>query len=76
MVLAAGHLLGGPASGDRIALAMTSTKRQVWIAMLIAAINVQGAVTIHVIVIYRIITDQTIPYTMWCKKRLVTEAKP
>ena len=59
-----GHLLGGPAFGDRVALAMASTKRQMEIAMLIAAINVPGAVTIDVIVIYLIITNlATIPYT-------------
>jgi multisubunit Na+/H+ antiporter MnhF subunit len=77
VALGAGHLLDGPAFGDRIALAMTSTKRQMWIAMFIAAINVQGAATIDVIVIYRIITNLvTISYTMWCKKQLVTQAKP
>ncbi|MFZ0346039.1 MAG: hypothetical protein WAL24_12860 [Nitrososphaeraceae archaeon] len=73
VALAAGHLLGGPAFGDRIALAMTSTKCQMWIAMLIAAINVQGTVTIDEIVIYRIITNLA---TMGCKKQLVTQAKP
>jgi multisubunit Na+/H+ antiporter MnhF subunit len=72
-----GHLLGGPAFGDRVALAMTSAKRQMWIAMLIAAINVPGAVTIDVTVIYLIITNlATIPYTKWCKKQLMTHAKP
>jgi len=76
VALAAGHLLGGSAFGDRVALAMASAKRQMRIAMLIAAINVRGAVTIDVIVIYLIITNlATIPYTKWCKKQLVTQAK-
>jgi hypothetical protein len=67
--LSAGHLLGGPAFGDRVALAMTSAKHQ---AMPIAVINVPGAVTIYVIVIYLIITNLvTIPYTKWCKKQVV-----
>jgi hypothetical protein len=44
VALSTGHLLGGPAFGGRVALAMKSAKRQVWI-MLIAAINIPGAVT-------------------------------
>lgn len=59
----------------RQALAMTSAKGQMWIAMLIAAINIPDGVTIDVI--YLIITNvATIPYTRWCKKQLVTQAKP
>lgn len=74
--LAAGHLLGGPAFGDRVALAMASAQRQMAIATLMAAINFPGAVTIDVIVIYLIITMLvTIPYTKWCKKQLVAQAK-
>jgi len=47
------------------------------ITTLIAAINFPGAVNIDVIVIYLIITNlATIPYTKWCKKQLVTQAKP
>lgn len=77
VALSAGHLLGGPAFGDRVALAMTSAKHQMWIAMLIAVTNVPGVVTIYVIVIYLIITNlATIPYTKWCKKQLVTQVKP
>lgn len=77
LALSAGHLLGEPAFGDRVALAMTSAKHQMWIAMLIAVINVPGAVTIYVIVIYLISTNvETIPYTKWSKKQLVTQVKP
>lgn len=77
VALSAGHLLGEPEFGDRVALAMTSAKHQVWIAMLIAEINIPGAVTIDVIVIYHIITNlANIPYTKWCKKQLVTQVKP
>ena len=47
VALSAGHLLGGPAFGDSVALAMTSAKRQVWIAMLIMGISIPGAVTIY-----------------------------
>ena len=47
--------------------------RQIGIEMLAAAISVPGAVTIDVIVIYLIIINlETIPYTKWCKKGLVT----
>ncbi|HEU4448066.1 MAG TPA: hypothetical protein VFR94_25575 [Nitrososphaeraceae archaeon] len=69
--------IGGPAFGDRVALAITSAKRQVWIAMLRAGMNIPGAITIDVIVIYLIIANlATIPYTKWCKKQLVTQVKP
>ena len=52
--------------------------RQIGIEMLAAAISVPGAVTIDVIVIYLIITNiATTPYTKWwCKKQLMTQAKP
>jgi bile acid:Na+ symporter, BASS family len=77
VALVAGHLLGGPALGDRAALAMASAQRQIAIATLIAAINFPGAVTTDVIVIYLIITIlATIPYTKWCKKQLMAQAKP
>lgn len=47
------------------------------IEMLIAAINVPGAVTIGVIVIYLIINNlATMHYTKWYKKQLPTQAKP
>lgn len=76
LALAAGHLLGGPAFGDRVALAMASAQRQMAIATLIAAINFPGAVTIDVIVIYLIITIlATMLYTKWCKKQLVAQAE-
>ena len=67
----------GRAFGDCVALAITSAKRQVWIAMLRAGMNIPGAITIDVIVIYLIIAIlATIPYTKWCKKQLVTQVKP
>jgi bile acid:Na+ symporter, BASS family len=76
VALAAGHLLGGPALGDRAALAMASAKRQMAIATLIAAINFPAEVTIDVIVSYLIITILvTIPYTKWCKKQLMAQAE-
>jgi BASS family bile acid:Na+ symporter len=76
VALAAGHLLGGPALGDRASLAMASSQRQIAIAMLIAAINFSGEVTIAVIVIYRItIILVTIPYMKWCKQQLVPQAQ-
>jgi BASS family bile acid:Na+ symporter len=75
--LAAGHLLGGPAFGDRVALALAASSRQMGIATLIAAINFPAAVTIDVIVIYLIVSILvTIPYTKWCKKELAVQTKP
>ena len=74
--LAAGHLLGGPAFGDRVALAFAASSRQMGIATLIAAINFPGAVTIAVIVIYLIVSIlANIPYTKWCKKQLAVQTK-
>lgn len=74
--LAAGHLLGGPAFGDRAALALAASSRQMGIATLIAAINFPGAVTIAVIVIYLIVSIlANIPYTKWCKKQLAVQTK-
>jgi len=66
-----GHLLGGPALGDRAALAIAASQRQMAIAAIIAAINFPSAVTIAVIVSYLLITMlATIAYTKWCKKSL------
>jgi BASS family bile acid:Na+ symporter len=74
--LAAGHLLGGPAFGDRAALALAASSRQMGIATLIAAINFPGAVTIALIVIYLIVSIlANIPYTKWCKKQLAVQTK-
>jgi bile acid:Na+ symporter, BASS family len=74
--LAAGHLLGGPAFGDRVALAMAASSRQMGIATLIAAINFPAAVTVDVIVIYLIVSIvATIPYMKWCKKQLAAQTK-
>ena len=74
--LAAGHLLGGPAFGDRVALALAASSRQMAIATLIAAINFPAAVTIDVIVIYLIVSIlATIPYTKWCKKQLLGQTR-
>jgi len=70
VALVAGHLLGGPALGDRTALTMASTQRQMAIATLIAAINFPGTVTLDVIVMYLIMSILVIiPYTKWCKKK-------
>jgi bile acid:Na+ symporter, BASS family len=74
LALAAGHLLGGPALGERAALAIASAQRQMALVTLVAATNFPGAVTIDVIVIYLFITMLTIiPYTKCCKKQLVVQ---
>jgi bile acid:Na+ symporter, BASS family len=74
LALAAGHLLGGPALGERAALAIASAQRQMALVTLVAATNFPGAVTIDVIVIYLFITMLTIiPYTKWCKKQLAAK---
>jgi bile acid:Na+ symporter, BASS family len=76
VALAVGHLLGGPALGERAALAIASSQRQMAIATLIAAINFPSPVTIDVIVIYLIINILAIKlYTKWCKKQLVAQTE-
>ena len=74
--LAVGHLLGGPAFGDRAALAIAASSRHTSMAALIAAINFPDKKgTIVVIVVYKIATTlATIPYTKWCKQQL--DARP
>jgi len=74
--LAAGHWLGEPAFGDRLAQAMAASSRQMGIATLIAAINVPAAITVDLIVIYLIVSIiETIPYMKWCKKQLAAQPK-
>jgi bile acid:Na+ symporter, BASS family len=74
--LTTGHLLGGPALGERAARAIASAQRQMALVTLVGATNFPGAVTIDVIVIYLFITMLTIiPYTKWCKKQLVAQGK-
>jgi BASS family bile acid:Na+ symporter len=74
--LAAGLWLGQPAFGDRVALAMSASSRQMGIATPIAAINFPAAITVDVIVIYLIVSIvETIPYMKWCKKQLTAQPK-
>lgn len=77
VALGVGHSLGGPILGDRAALALAASQRQIAIAALIAAINFPGSVTVAVIVSYLIISMlETILYTKWCRKQLLKQAKP
>ena len=73
--MAAGHLLGGPAFGDRAALAIAASSRHTSMAALIAAINFPDKKgTMVVIVVYKIATMiATIPYTKWCQKQLAAQ---
>jgi bile acid:Na+ symporter, BASS family len=63
--LAIGHLLGGPAEGDRTALAIACATRHIGIAVLVAA-SVPGPRT-SVIVAFYILTSAviSIPYLRW-----------
>ncbi len=72
-----GHLLGGPTLGDRAALAIAASQRQMAIAAIIATINFPNRVTIAVIVSYLLITMlATIIYTKWCKKKSLEKVEP
>ena len=76
IALGAGHLLGGPAFGDRAALAIATTQRQMAIATLIAAMNFQNVVIIDAIVIYLIMSTLIVSvYVKWCKRQLVAQTK-
>lgn len=74
--LVAGHLLGGPAFGDRAALAIAAAERHTGMAALIAGINFpQAKGTIVVIVVYKIATMLvTIPYMKWCKHQIASQS--
>ena len=78
MALAIGHLLGGPAFGDRAALAIAASSRHTAVAALIATLNSLGSQTVAIIVVYKIASMlATIPYTKWCQKQLaVRSGKP
>ena len=76
--LVAGHLLGGPAFGDRAALAIAAAERHTGMAALIAGINFpQAKGAMVVIVVYKIATMlATIPYTKWCKHQIASSVSP
>jgi len=71
--LVAGHLLGGPASEDRTALALSTASRHPGIAMAIASANFpQQKLTPAAILLYLIVSAiVTIPYLAWRRRHQV-----
>lgn len=67
--LASGHLLGGPISADRSALAVTSSLRHPGLAMMIAKVELPDQKITAVILAYIVIgAIAAIPYTAWRKR--------
>jgi bile acid:Na+ symporter, BASS family len=70
IVLACGHLLGGPNPEDRAALALASSLRHPGLAMLIAKVNFPGEPVAAVVLSYVLVCSlASIPYTVWQKRR-------
>lgn len=74
--LTAGHLLGGPAPGDRSVLALATAVRHPAIAMTIAhlAFPAEKAVPAAVLLYLLTATVVTVPYVAWRKKANALEA--
>jgi BASS family bile acid:Na+ symporter len=74
--LIAGHLLGGPDPGDRIALAFASSMRHPGVAMAIASVNSPGQKLVPAAVLLFLVVNAivTLPYAAWCKRRHVEVA--
>ncbi len=68
--LTAGHLLGGPAPGDRTVLALATASRHPAIAMTVAQIAFPEEKTVPAAVLLYLIVSLvvTTPYVMWRKK--------
>ncbi len=70
IALAGGHLLGGPALGDRATLAVASSVRHPGIAVMIAgASGMDRSVTAAVLLFLLVGLVVSLPYTVWVKRR-------
>ena len=69
IVLACGHLLGGPYPEDRTVLAVASSLRHPGLALLIAKVEFPGEPVVAVIIAYVLVCILvSIPYTVWQKR--------
>lgn len=70
IALLAGHLLGGPETANRSALAVASSTRHPGIAMMIANLNhADKAVTAAILAFMLVGIIVAIPYNLWLKRR-------
>ncbi len=68
--LAVGHLLGGPGTDRRSALAIASIARNIGLALFIATLNGVQKEIIPTLLSYMILgAIVAIPYSAWCKRR-------
>jgi predicted Na+-dependent transporter len=66
LVLACGHLLGGPDPASRTALAIVSAARNPGLALLVAAVNGAAPAIIATVLAYPVVSALTvIPYLIW-----------
>lgn len=69
LILAGGHLLGGPDPATRTALAVVSAARNPGLALLVAAVNHADPRIIATVLAYLIISALTItPYVIWRRR--------
>jgi predicted Na+-dependent transporter len=69
LILACGHLLGGPDPATRTALAVVSAARNPGLALLVAAVNHADPRIIATVLAYLIISALTItPYVIWRRR--------
>ncbi len=69
--LAIGHLLGGPALGERAALAVSSIARNVGLALFIATLSHVQQQVIPTLLSYMILgAIVAVPYSIWCKRHV------
>jgi bile acid:Na+ symporter, BASS family len=69
--LTAGHFFGGPRSGERVTLALSTASRHPALALAIAGVNIpEERHVIHAVLLYIVVSALiTIPYVAWQRKR-------
>jgi BASS family bile acid:Na+ symporter len=77
VALAIGHVLGGPASDERAALATASIARNIGLALFIAGLNHAEKLLAPTLVAYMILGSiVALPYAFWIRRREAREAAP
>jgi BASS family bile acid:Na+ symporter len=68
LALGAGHLLGGPDAGTRVAVAISGAARNAGLALLVATLNSAPPGIAKTVLVYVVISAATmIPYILWCR---------
>jgi bile acid:Na+ symporter, BASS family len=70
--LTVGHFFGGPGSGERITLALSTASRHPALALAIAGVNVpEERRVIHAVLLYLVVSALiTVPYVAWQRKKV------